>query len=514
VRLLGGLDRVPMLVKAGTILPRAAPVEPPTTTHLASGTTDALPRDRLILSVFPGEEGHFRLYEDDGLTNAYQAGQFEWTEITTTMEAPDVWQVHIAAVEGRCDTLPDRRGYEIRLEGSRRPEKILIADQQSLDWTYEPAELRTSIHLPAYDKRQPITVTALAPGGMSALGEAHNGQLIRADIMRLLDLEHLAGEEEDALLDTVLRTYAPGRADAVARLGGPFVRFVEFTALAEAAQQLGRLIVVPPARPRPSCDVEITFTFEQGVTSQQHTVKLANLTEPRIVDTPFAFDGQVQSGRWSAQARITWQGEMLTYQHESKVLFPTIYAWRAVVYNQEEAPLALQQVVDECGTPNEGLGWKVYDQTPEQVIDVNQPHSVVFAAEHWQALEAGVPLVAYLATTIVSPDEREVVLQFQTGGPVALWLNGEEVDEIPAEAEEGIHPLFRKAKTTAVTHLRAGDNHLLVQSRRPLRRALHEGGRYWFFGAALTTPAGELMTDLIYRSAAGPTEDGKRESHR
>jgi alpha-glucosidase len=64
-RMVGDINRVPLLVKAGGILPMAAEFaegEPP---RLASGTTGDQPRDWLVLSVFPGPDGVYRLYEDD-----------------------------------------------------------------------------------------------------------------------------------------------------------------------------------------------------------------------------------------------------------------------------------------------------------------------------------------------------------------------------------------------------------------------------------------------------------------
>jgi alpha-glucosidase (family GH31 glycosyl hydrolase) len=86
VRLVGDLERVPLLIRAGGILPLAPQFGEQAPPRMASGTTDALPQDWLVLSVYPGSSGRFRLYEDDGVSNDYQAGQFEWTEFRTTLE--------------------------------------------------------------------------------------------------------------------------------------------------------------------------------------------------------------------------------------------------------------------------------------------------------------------------------------------------------------------------------------------------------------------------------------------
>ena len=69
---------------------------------------------------------------------------------------------------------PKARSYEIRLEGSRRPERVVVDGQEVSDWTYDSATLATVIPVPARDKRRSLTVTAVAAGGISALGEARN----------------------------------------------------------------------------------------------------------------------------------------------------------------------------------------------------------------------------------------------------------------------------------------------------------------------------------------------------
>jgi alpha-glucosidase len=492
VRLVGDLDYVPMLMKAGAILPLAAPFDgaPP---QLASGTTDAIPQDRVILSVFPGANGSLRLYEDDGLTDAYQQGQYEWTKIVTRMDSPEVWVVHVAPSEGHCGALPDRRGYEIRLEGSCRPDRIVLDGAEVSGWTYEPEMLRTTIQVPKRSKRQSVTVTAVAEGGISAVGEAHNRQLIRSDVNRLLGDQLPGGKSGQALLESVLQGDAPGRTDALARLGGPFVRFVEFTAPEEAAQQLGRAIAGEPADPSEPFDLSLTWTIEQDGRIERHTAQATGATESLILDAPFAFDGRVKTARWHAEAQITWKGETLTYTHQSNHLFPTIYAWNALIYNEDENPIALEQVVDGPSAGGDALAWKPYLQTQDGLINVNQPHGIIFTGEYGEALKAGVPLAGYLATTVVSPDERDVVLQFRTAGSVEFYLNGQPVDEIPAEPEEGIHPMFRKARRTAEMRLHAGRNHLVL-STKPSQ----QGDRFWFFGGALTTPDNEFMTDLVF----------------
>ena len=491
VRLVGDLRRVPMLVRAGVILPLAPPFDAVAPPRLASGTTDAIPRDQLVLSVFPGARGTFRLYEDDGVSEAYREGQYEWTGITTRVERGDTWVVHVAPVEGRCDALPDRRGYEVRLEGSRAPDSVAVDGADTTDWTYDPETLTTAIHVSPRDKRQPLTVTAFSEGGISALGEPHNRDVIRADVAHLLG-DHCLSEPCD--VDAVLRLDAPGRADAVARLGGPFARFVEFTAPEESSRHLGRVIVAVPTLADGPCDVAVTFTLFRAGEREQHTLEFEGATESLILDAPFAFDGQVRPARWEVDVRITWRGRTLTYTHRSRPLFPTITAWRALVYDREQEPIALDRVMDATGRVDDALGWRAYVQTAEGLRNVNQPHAIRFSREYGRRLQDGEPLAAYLVTTIVSPGERDVLLRFQSAGPTVLYLNGREVGVKVTPEEKGVHPFFRRPRETVVVHLRPGENTLVVDTR-PSSCA----PAAWFFGAAVLTPDGDVMTDLVFR---------------
>ena len=75
--------------------------------------------------------------------------------------------------------------------------------------------------------------------------------------------------------------------------------------------------------------------------------RATGLSEAQIIDTPFAFDGQVKSCRWEAEVEVIWRGEAQRFAYRSKPLFSTVYAWRAVVYEPggKEGALALDEVL-------------------------------------------------------------------------------------------------------------------------------------------------------------------------
>jgi hypothetical protein len=203
--------------------------------------------------------------------------------------------------------------------------------------------------------------------------------------------------------------------------------------------------------------------------------------------------------RWEVEVKITWRGETLTYVHQSRPLFPAVYVWRAIVYDRN-VPILLEQVMTDEGSINSDLDWRAYVQTSENLVNVNQPHAVLFFEEYMQELQAGESLASYLTTTVISPDEREAVFLFRSAGPTEIYLNGEQVevamsseDERKADEYEDIPPCLRNSCRTVVMRLREGMNTLLVHNRPS-----PEQSPWWFFGGAFATPDGCLMTDLTF----------------
>ena len=241
-------------------------------------------------------------------------------------------------------------------------------------------------------------------------------------------------------------------------------------------------------------DLSVTFALFQGGAEKRRTIEVKGATEAQIVDAPFAFEGRVRTGRWEAAVEIVWRGETLTSHHRSQPLFPTIHAWRAVVYDRDETKLALDEVMDEKGTVDKKLEWIPFVQEAKGLQNVNQPHGVLFWRTHREQLQAGKKLAAYVVSTVVSPDDREAVLNFRAGGSYRIYLNGQQVEQVLLDEDEQI-PIFYRSRKTAIIHLRAGENTLLIDSRPP-----EEGRPIWFFGGAFTVPGEDEdpMTDLEF----------------
>jgi len=493
VRLVGDLGRMPILVKAGAILPMAP----------AAPTTGSTPHDNLILSVFSGSGGAFRLYEDDGRTEAYKTGQCEWTGVRTRMEGEDAWVVEIDPVQGCCEALPPRRSYEIRLEGSRCPLAVTVDGQETKDWDYEATTLTTTVHVPSRDKQQPVAVAAKATTGILALGEVHNQKLIRRDVRRLLG-DRCPRDPLD--VDAVLGVEGPGRQDAVARLGGPFVRFVEFLTPEEASQQLGRVIIGSPAGPNQRYAAEMIFCQFRGSDTQTYRIPIERATDSQIMNTPFRHDGELRSSRWEAEVRLSWRGETLTYTYESSSLFPTIHAWRVYVYNHDEQSLLLDEVLDGEGNLNSAIDWRFYRQEDgPPLANLTDCHIVRLAGEHAGQLEAGEPLAGYLATTISSPDDRDAIFLIWAECRTEWYLNGQRIEIQPFEGRETASPPFyRPTRKSAVLRLREGVNSLVAASSPSESIRASTGLPYWRFGGALVSPDGRVMPDLEFGQVISP----------
>jgi alpha-glucosidase len=98
------LDRLPLLVRAGAILPMGPVVQ-----H--SGEQ---PLEEVALLIYPEGASRFELYEDDGRSNAYRQGRHALTPIECAVE-PGRVVVRIGAPVGDRAIVPARRRYLPRL---------------------------------------------------------------------------------------------------------------------------------------------------------------------------------------------------------------------------------------------------------------------------------------------------------------------------------------------------------------------------------------------------------------
>ncbi len=122
------LEEIPIFVRPGSIVP----LYPEGMRDLAS-----VP-DTLILQVFPGAEGSTRLYDDDGLSQGYQRGEFAQTCVRNRHEDRE-HRLRIDGMEGDYSGRPALRSYVVEFLGfgysrTRGSEWRGLALQRGAQW--------------------------------------------------------------------------------------------------------------------------------------------------------------------------------------------------------------------------------------------------------------------------------------------------------------------------------------------------------------------------------------------
>jgi hypothetical protein len=111
------IDRMPTLVKAGSIIP----------TGPAMQWVDQVPADPLTLDVYPSGNTSYTLYEDDGVTAAYQAGAFSTTLLSCSQSGSSI-TVSVGAASGTYNGQPASRTYLVKVNGqASAPKTVTIA---------------------------------------------------------------------------------------------------------------------------------------------------------------------------------------------------------------------------------------------------------------------------------------------------------------------------------------------------------------------------------------------------
>lgn len=109
------LDEVPVFAKAGAIIPLSV---------LTSRNQISNPEE-IELVLFPGADGEFELYEDDGVSNKYLDNDFVITKIKTKYR-DGVINLTISESIGELSLIPENRIYKITIIGSNNIKPIIL----------------------------------------------------------------------------------------------------------------------------------------------------------------------------------------------------------------------------------------------------------------------------------------------------------------------------------------------------------------------------------------------------
>jgi len=105
------IDSMPIFVRAGSILPSGPDIQ----------YVDEKPADPIELKIYPGANGTFTLYEDEGMNNNYRKGKyatipFQWDEAGRKLLVGDR--------KGAYDGMLKQRTFRVSLAGGRRSQTI------------------------------------------------------------------------------------------------------------------------------------------------------------------------------------------------------------------------------------------------------------------------------------------------------------------------------------------------------------------------------------------------------
>lgn len=129
------LDEIPVYVKAGSILPF----------HVEKNRRLTANDAAYSLNVFPGGDGRFTIYEDNGNDRDYDTN-FATTEVTSRNNGNKL-TVNISPRVGSYTDMPASRSYEVKVLATLPPESVTV-DGVAVNYRYVPEELAAVVELP------------------------------------------------------------------------------------------------------------------------------------------------------------------------------------------------------------------------------------------------------------------------------------------------------------------------------------------------------------------------------
>jgi alpha-glucosidase len=150
------VDEIPVYARAGAIVPMQ-PVNANAGQQLANP---------LVITLFPGAESRFALYEDAGNSTAYQKGEFCKTAIEWQGGESSTRTLRINPVEGSYPGMLTERQYEIHVAGVMPPGSALCngrplgqtRETEGEGWSYDGTKGELCLRTAAFSTSAPVEV--------------------------------------------------------------------------------------------------------------------------------------------------------------------------------------------------------------------------------------------------------------------------------------------------------------------------------------------------------------------
>ncbi|MCB2156847.1 DUF5110 domain-containing protein [bacterium] len=431
------IDEFPLYARGGVPIPMQ-----PYTPRMAT-----TPLDELVVRAWPGEKGTFILYEDDGVSQGYEKGEYALTELSYARTGKST-TVTIAPAAGSFKDQPEKRSYRIELPGLQKPTKVMVGDT-AVKADYNATSGTVVVSVPEHPIRERVVVS------------------VEADLLdpavyakRALDrrVEGVLGKPGD-LKTALLETKDPQLVRGLMALAG--VGIVENPTAYPKPEVIERLVknddaLIDAEKFVVSYETHIAGT-DDVVQEKRRTVRpIGAVTEfnPPSLDAmqPPLFKKTVDSrmlkcefeGKEIAGALTLGSRESLI--REWHYLAPLPYdedkALEDQVYPPEEKPF----LTDPTATHEEySIEWKPIVANDRGMVELHV------------AMPKVEDKIAYAYTTIEMDEASTGVLGFRSDDGIEAWLNGERIhyhdvhrgaghewELVPVTLKEGANVLLLK----------------------------------------------------------------------
>ena len=158
-------DEIPVFARGGVPLPTRK-----VTPRMAAG-----PANPLVVRVYPGPDGAFTLYEDDGTSPAYLHGSYALTSLRYRNVGANRVSIAVGPAKGSYAGQPQQRQVVVQLPATAHPAAVTAAGspvQESATaipgYTYDPATATTEVRLPEASIRKQVQVSVAFLGSEDA----------------------------------------------------------------------------------------------------------------------------------------------------------------------------------------------------------------------------------------------------------------------------------------------------------------------------------------------------------
>lgn len=469
------LERIPVYVKAGSIIPKA-PV------MLCTGQKAW---DPLVIDIYPGADAEFMLYEDDGRTYGYESGKYAWTKISYSEAARSVT---IDAVQGQYPGQIRMRSYQVVLHDQERPRIVTLdgkpvaaasatcclQDQCEAGWSYCEKSRKLVINVPHRPVEKVTSLVIAAPG---------SGQMTApvADQMAAP-----VAEKEPILPSVGVDVSRPDPESAT------IYAYIEKDCIDEQAKVNWHLDLPLGWR----CVEEKSCTED----SPPGTAAFA-IWELKVDGTEFTPGSEVTvtarlaDSKGKQKTRLSKSVQLTNEFHTHWYILGPLPGDEGAGFDKAYPPEtgdSLDLAASYEGIDGEPVSWLRYDGF-DCFGYVNMREITSHGKQPWE-LRQPTHCLAYAWGRVWSPEDRHVTVELLGEDRFKVWLNG----QLVVLASD--RPAFRPVRARVA--LKQGWNNILIKSTQDATREW--GGRPWGFYFRIVDEQGQVLKDLRY--SAGSNE--------